>query len=105
MIRSLAYIKEEYRNSLIESHGIKSKPIELPLAGHSELIVITHKQAVDYDRIFAAMELAVSEYERFLGLPFPFTDITFLVNDTSIWDTRSLGNFLGSNTSSYFTLN
>ena len=104
VMRSGAYIGLEYRRALIDTHKIVSKSIRLPLAGDAELIVITHKQLVDYDEIFTAMEVGARSHEAFLGLPFPFTDIIFLVNDPTIWRFSGSGYFLGSNTASHFTL-
>ena len=104
VMRSGAYIGPEYRRALIDTHKIVSKSIQLPLAGDADLIVITHKQLVDYDEIFTAMEVGARSHETFLGLPFPFTDIIFLVKDPTIWWTPHGGYFLGSNTASHFTL-
>ena len=98
-MRSLAYINEEYRKALIDTHKIVSRSVLLPLAGDSELIVITHKQSLDYDEISEAMGLSAVEYEELLGLPFPFSDIILLISEPG----RG-GNLLGSNTSSYLVL-
>ncbi len=104
VIRSLIYINEAYRKALIEEHRIVTKSVELPLAGDVDLIVVSHKQEVDYDATFAAMEAGARAQELFLQLPFPFTDIILLLADISIWNTAGSGNYLGSNTSPYFKL-
>ncbi len=100
VMRSLAYINEDYRKALIEKHRIETKSVELPLAGEANLIVVSNKQEVDYDARFAAMEEGARAHELFLQLPFPFTDIILLLSDPSIWHTVG-GSFLGSGTSSY----
>ena len=104
VIRSEAYIGGRYREALIESHRIISKPVEFPLAGDAELILISHEQELDYDEIFTAMEVGVRSHEEFLDLPFPFNDVIFLVNDPALWPTPSGGYKLGSDRSGYFTL-
>ena len=46
-MRSLLFIREEYRKALIETRRIESKSVTLPLSRVSDLIVITHKQPVN----------------------------------------------------------
>ena len=79
VIRSLVYINEAYRKALIEEHRIVAKSVRLPLAGDVDVIVVSHKQEVDYDATFAAMEAGARAQELFLQLPFPFTDIILLL--------------------------
>ena len=105
VMRSLVYISDDYRTALIDTHKIVTRVVDLPLAGESELIVITHEQDVDYDQIFTAMETGARSHENFLGLRFPHNDIIFLVGDDDLWPSRSRGNVLGSDTSRYFALN
>ncbi len=105
VMRSEAYISKAYRRALIESHEIVTKSIELPLAGDTELIIITHNQSVDYDDIFTAMEVGLRSHEAFLDLRFPVNDVIFLVGDSDLWKTGAGGLYLGSRTSPYFKVN
>ena len=104
VMRSLVYIDADYRRALIDTHRVVSKSIVLPLAGDTELIVVSHKQEVDYDETFAAMERGARSQELFLQLAFPVTDIILLLADISIWNDPGSGNYLGSGTSPYFKL-
>ena len=101
----LGAARPESALALADTHYIASQPVDLPLAGDIELVVIRHSPFPSVDYTFEALERGVRMIEAFTGEPFPTTDVILLLTEPGIWDAgagRTFGGVAGGREGSYF---
>ena len=86
LLYALGQSKREFEHALIDTHYVVSRPVALPLAGDIELVVIRHTPFPVDDHTFQAMEDGVRLVEKFVGAPFPVTDVMLLLTEPDIWN-------------------
>ena len=78
-----------FGQALIETPYVAARPVNLPLTGDVELIVVRSTPFPRGDRTLVTMEEAIRSVEGFMGAPFPVTDVVLLITEPEIWTINS----------------
>ena len=95
LLAVMRHTNDDLLHALSRTHYIASRPIDLPLAGNTELVVIRHTPFPNDDETLAAMEEGVRSIESFTRTPIEMDDIVLLINEPRIWQ-RASGSAVGS---------
>ena len=85
LLHAIAVSSNEFGRVLMAEHYVASVPIDLPLAGDTELVVVRHTPFPADDQTFGILEEGIRAIEAFMGTPFPLDDVILIITEPDIW--------------------